>query len=41
MSIKAESCDAIKEALPPEGVFVESPETGELVFVEVDPEDGK
>jgi hypothetical protein len=36
VSIKAESNDAIKRAFPPEGIFVECPETGKLVFVEVE-----
>jgi hypothetical protein len=41
VSIKAESCDAIKEVFPPEGVFVECPETGVDVFIELDSEDEK
>ena len=41
MRMTAESYEAIKEAFPPEGVFVECPETEELVFVEVEPETEK
>lgn len=41
MSMRAESCEAVKEAFPPDGVFVECPETGELVFVEDDSEADK
>jgi hypothetical protein len=39
--MRDELCEAVKEVFPPEGVFVECPETGELVFVEVDSEDEK
>ena len=36
MSMRAESCEAVEAAFPPDGVVVVCPETGELVFVEVE-----